>query len=211
MADPRTLLFVDDYDMLRKIYREILTDAGYRVFEAASAAECMKSLSTDIPDLILLDIMMKPVDGWETLRMIRANPTTADLPVVMVSGKAVLPSEVTAYGPLIDGFLRKPLQNAVLISSIKDFFIWFDELKNQCEGARKGGADESAVSSYFTLRRQEKSMRLMLALIKREYESGGDMMANEIISDAIHKIEEFIEDICQKRLIVEKEISRAVS
>ena len=64
MSESRSLLFVDDYDMLRKIYAEIISNAGYRVAQAANADECMEALERDVPDLVLLDIMMKPVDGW---------------------------------------------------------------------------------------------------------------------------------------------------
>ena len=198
MSDDRSILFVDDYDMLRKIYVEILSTAGYRMMEAANADECMQSLAREVPDLILLDIMMKPVDGWETLRQIRSLPTSATVPVVMVSGKAILPSEVTAYGPLIDGFMRKPLLNSVLLSKIKDFFIWFDTLKEQCRTARSQGVDETIVSSYFSLMRQERSMTIMLDMIRKEYDSAGDQMAVGIINEAMQGIEVTIHDVSAK-------------
>ena len=189
MVGVRSLLFVDDYDMLRKIYVDILTDAGYQVMDASGAEECMQALSRKVPDLILLDIMMKPVDGWETLLQIRSYPPSAHTPVVMISGKAILPAEVTRYGPLTDGFLRKPLQNAVLISAIAEFFEWYDELKKQCDAARAGGVDESVINSYFSLKRQERSIHRMLEIIRKEYGAGSDLMAAEIIADSIREIE----------------------
>jgi two-component system, OmpR family, response regulator len=198
MSGSRSLLFVDDYDMLRKIYVDILSDAGYQVMAASGAEQCMQALTRKIPDLILLDIMMKPVDGWETLLQIRSYPPALNVPVVMISGKAILPAEITRYGPLTDGFLRKPLQNATLIASIEEFFGWFEALTTQCDAARARGADEATVTSYFTLKRQERSVSRMLSIIRKEYGSGSDQMAAEIITDSINEIEDFIREISEK-------------
>ena len=203
MVGTRSLLFVDDYDMLRKIYVDILSDAGYQVMDASGAEQCMQALTEKIPDLILLDIMMKPVDGWETLLQIRAYPPSSGIPVVMISGKAILPSEVTRYGPLTDGFLRKPLQNAALISSIAEFFTWFEALKTQCEEARAKGADDAAVTSYFSLMRQERAVNRMLEIIRNEYGAGSDQMAADIIAESISEIEKSLADITRKIQITE--------
>ena len=198
MSGSRSLLFVDDYDMLRKIYVDILSDAGYQVMEAADAVLCMEALSKAIPDLILLDIMMKPVDGWETLLQIRSFPPAAGVPIVMISGKAILPAEVVRYGPLIDGFLRKPLQNAALIASIAEFLSWFEDLKAQCEDARAHGVDDASVASFFSLKRQDHSITRMLTMIRKEYGSGSDQMAADIIAESINEIEVFHTDIIRK-------------
>lgn len=206
MSESRSLLFVDDYDMLRKIYAEIISNAGYRVAEAANVDQCMEHLQQEIPDLILLDIMMKPVDGWETLRRIRSYPPSAVVPVVMISGKAILPSEVIRYGPQIDGFMRKPLQNALLLSSISDFFSWIDNLKERCKQAREKNADESELSLYFSLKRQEHSVRRMLSIIHAEYSTSADMMAAQLIADSLKEVENFADDITQKILVMEARI-----
>jgi len=195
MPDSRSILFVDDYDMLRQIYVEILTNAGYRVEEAADADQCMQVLQREIPDLILLDIMMKPVDGWEVLRQIRACPDAGDVPVIMVSGKAILPSEISEYGPMIDGFMRKPLLNEALLANIREFFSWFDALEEDCKKARFQGTDESVISSYRSLRRKERSLSVMLAMIRREYDTGGDKIASEIINEAMNNVDSMILDI----------------
>ncbi|MFH0968272.1 MAG: response regulator [Methanobacteriota archaeon] len=207
MTGTRSLLFVDDYDMLRKIYVDILSDAGYQVTDASSAKQCMEALSKKIPDLILLDIMMKPVDGWETLLQIRAYPPALGVPVVMISGKAILPVEVIRYGPLIDGFLRKPLQNAILIASIAEFFGWFEALKVQCASARAKGADDSVVAEYFSLKRQDKAIKRMLSIIQKEYGGGSDRIAVDSITDSINEIETFHEGITQRLEIVEPRLS----
>lgn len=202
----RSILFVDDYDMLRRIYMELLSDAGYRVMGAANADECMASLACEIPDLILLDIMMKPVDGWATLRMIRSFPPSSGIPIIMISGKAILPQEVTQYGPLIDGYMRKPLQNAFLISSIAEYFSWFDSLRDRCEAAITAGRNPDDVALFFTLKRQERSVHLMYWMIKTEYEKNRDPASPHILIDAFNSIEAYIADMTEQIQVVESHI-----
>ena len=146
----------------------------------------------------------------ETLRRIRSFPPSSDVPVVMISGKAILPSEVIRYGPMIDGFMRKPLQNAMLLSSISDFFIWIEELSAKCTAAREKGANDLLVSSYFSLKRQEKSVRRMLSIIQTEYSSSEDMMAAQLIADSLKEVEVFAQGICEKISAVEDEIGSAI-
>ncbi len=207
MTSARSLLFVDDYDMLRKIYVDILSDAGYQVTGASGADQCMQALLREVPDLILLDIMMKPVDGWETLLQIRSYPPALGVPVIMISGKAILPVEVTRFGPLTDGFFRKPLQNAVLIASIAEFFRWFEALQGQCAEARAKGADDAAVASYFSLKRQERAINRMLSIIQKEYGGGSDQTEVNSIADSISEIITFIKEISQKIEIIESDLS----
>lgn len=195
----RSILFVDDYDMLRKIYLEILSDAGYEVQGASGAKECMESLSQGIPDLILLDIMMKPVDGWTTLNQIRTFPSSSRVPVIMISGKAILPQEITNYAPSIDGYLRKPLQNVTLLQSIEEFFIWFEELTTECQSVRNAGADPNLVDQYFLFRREYRSSRQMNEMIHREYDKGRDNHPSDILTEAFAEIDTYVQEV-EKRL-----------
>lgn len=195
----RSILFVDDYDMLRKIYLEILSDAGYTVQGASGAKECMESLTCSVPDLILLDIMMKPVDGWTTLSQIRAFPSSSRLPVIMISGKAILPQEITCYSPSIDGYLRKPLQNVTLLQSIEEFFTWFEQLTTECDRARNAGADPDLVDQYFSIRREYRSCSQMSEMIHREYDKGRDNHSSDILTEAFAEIDSYVREV-EKRL-----------
>lgn len=194
----RSILFVDDYDMLRKIYLEILSDAGYEVQGASGAKECMESLSQGVPDLILLDIMMKPVDGWTTLNQIRTFSSSSQVPVIMISGKAILPQEITNYAPSIDGYLRKPLQNVTLLQSLEDFFIWFEKLTTECERARKNGGDPDLVDQYFSITREYRSSRQMNEMIHREYDKGRDNQPSDILTEAFAEIDSYIQTVEKK-------------
>jgi CheY-like chemotaxis protein len=183
--------------MLRKIYVEILSEAGYQIQDAASADECMQVLSREIPDLILLDIMMKPVDGWATLIQIRDNLPSSQVPVIMISGKAILPQEVTQYGPLIDGYLRKPLQNVTLLNALSDFFTWYEKLSKEMNIAKTSGKDPNLVDSYFQLRREYHSVTHMYGMIQHEYDKTRDSITTNILADSFEEIDKHIAQLTQ--------------
>lgn len=116
-----TLLLVDDNQTLVDLFAEGLTRQGFEVTIAYSGPECLEILKTKQPDIILLDIMMPGMDGWETVQNIRELPDCRKIPVLMVTAKALLAEEQLAYGDLIDGFLLKPFTLADLAVRIRDF------------------------------------------------------------------------------------------
>ena len=105
-----TILCVDDNADLVELLSELLKMMGYEVRTAPGGDECLRMINGERfhPDLILLDIMMEPMDGWETLGHIRENPVSRDIPVVMLTGKYPTMSEAETYGPMIDDYLMKP-------------------------------------------------------------------------------------------------------
>jgi CheY-like chemotaxis protein len=84
-----TILVVDDNPSLVDVLLEMLHQGKYRAFGVYSGEECLKILKDVKPDLILLDIMMEPMDGWETLVKIKGEITTAQIPVLMLTAKEV--------------------------------------------------------------------------------------------------------------------------
>src|SRR5260370_27956272 len=83
-----TLLIVDDDARTRKKLRQIFGDAGYRVFDADDAPSALRLLSEETCDLVVLDLEMPDVDGFALCRMLRAQPATTNLPVVVSSASA---------------------------------------------------------------------------------------------------------------------------
>ena len=107
MADPITVLAVDDQPQNLRLLDAVLSPRGYRVITATSGEEAVKFLSQEIPDLVLLDIVMPGMDGYEVCRRIRGDPATAFLPVVMItaSGEQEKLSSIEAGA---DDFVNKP-------------------------------------------------------------------------------------------------------
>jgi CheY-like chemotaxis protein len=91
-----------------------LGQAGYQVTSAANGFQGLKMARTDSPDLILLDLMLPGIDGFEVLNQLRADPQTADMPVVIISAKSGQADVETANRIGADGYLVKPFRSAEL-------------------------------------------------------------------------------------------------
>jgi excisionase family DNA binding protein len=113
-----SILIVDDDPGLRGFVRARLELEGYSVREAGSAEEGLAALDQESPDLILLDVMMPKVDGWEMLRRVREKHGVGAMPVLMFSGK-VDESETDAASRGAQGFIGKPFDPQQLIESAK--------------------------------------------------------------------------------------------
>jgi excisionase family DNA binding protein len=113
------VLIVDDDPGLRAFVRARLELEGYVVREAGSAEEGLTALEEGAPDLILLDVMMPQVDGWEMLRRVQERHGVGAIPVLMFSGKvdAAAAREASARGA--QGFIGKPFDPQQLIESAK--------------------------------------------------------------------------------------------
>jgi excisionase family DNA binding protein len=113
------VLIVDDDERLREYVRVNLEAEGYEVREAGSAEEGLNALGERSPDLILLDVMMPQVDGWETLRRIQEHTGIGAIPVIMFSGKVDEESAAEAQQRGAQGFIGKPFDPRSLIDSTK--------------------------------------------------------------------------------------------
>src|SRR5215208_7908125 len=102
------VLVVDDDARLREYVRVNLEAEGYEVRDAGSADDALTALGEQSPDLILLDVMMPQVDGWETLRRIQEHTGVGAIPVIMFSGKVDERSAAEAESRGVQGFIGKP-------------------------------------------------------------------------------------------------------
>jgi len=113
------VLIVDDDEGVREYVRVNLEAEGYLVREAASAAEGLTALGEESPDLILLDVMMPQVDGWEMLQQIHEHTGVGAIPVIMFSGKVDERSAAEAESRGAQAFIGKPFDPRSLIESTK--------------------------------------------------------------------------------------------
>ena len=114
-----TVLVVDDDPGVRQVVRLSLELEGYMVKEAGGAEEGLAAVEDEAPDLILLDVMMPQVDGWEMLRRIQERHGAGSIPIVMFSGKvdAQTAAQATARGA--QGFVGKPFDPQQLVDQAK--------------------------------------------------------------------------------------------
>jgi CheY-like chemotaxis protein len=113
------VLVVDDDAQVREVVRANLELEGYTVREAANAEEGLAALEEEAPDLILLDVMMPQVDGWEMLRRVQERHGIGAIPVVMFSGKLDEASLAEAADRGAQGFIGKPFDLRSLIEQTK--------------------------------------------------------------------------------------------
>lgn len=113
------ILVVDDDARLREYLRVNLEMEGYEVVEAGSAEEGLAALDEEPPDLILLDVMMPGVDGWQMLSRVRERHGLASIPVVMFSGKVDSEQAAAAEEAGAQAFIGKPFDPQQLIASTK--------------------------------------------------------------------------------------------
>jgi twitching motility two-component system response regulator PilG len=110
----RTILLVDDSSTVRAVAASSLRKSGYDVVTAESGEEALEKLAELNPGLILLDIKMPGLDGYEVCKRIRSNPTTRDLPVIMLSGKDAFYDKVRGRLAGCNAYITKPCSANVL-------------------------------------------------------------------------------------------------
>ena len=117
-TDGAVILVVDDLPQNVKLMDAVLTPRGFVVHTASSGEEALEWLSTQVPDLVLLDILMPGIDGYETCRQIRANEATSFLPVVMVTASGQ-EQKLRAIEAGADDFVTKPFEQAELLARVR--------------------------------------------------------------------------------------------
>ena len=108
MSDPRRVLVVDDQDDIREMARLVLAGAGYEVVTASSGREALGLARASSFDLVLLDINMPELDGWATLRLLRADEAQDALPVAMFSVKSEVRDKVAGLKDGAIDYITKP-------------------------------------------------------------------------------------------------------
>ena len=107
-APAALILVVDDYEDNRDMYSQYLQFAGLRVAEAANGKEALSKTMELMPDLIVMDLSLPGVDGWQATRMIKQDPKTSDILVLALTGHALEGASQGAKDAGCDAFLTKP-------------------------------------------------------------------------------------------------------
>lgn len=114
----RTILLVEDNEDNRIIYATALRYAGYNVLEAVTGTQGVQQARDNQPDLILMDISVPELDGWEATAVLKADPRTQRIPVVAVTAHALPGDEERSLQAGCDGYLAKPIPPASLIADV---------------------------------------------------------------------------------------------
>lgn len=118
MSDRRLIYAVDDELSIREVYRYAIGGAGFDIQCFENGEGLFTAINAQLPDLVLLDIMLDGADGYELLSALRINPLTADIPVIMVSAKGEEIDKVRGLDLGADDYLAKPFGVLELIARI---------------------------------------------------------------------------------------------
>ena len=133
MIDEQRILVVDDQQDIRDMTALVLSGAGYRVDTVASGESALSTLEQERFDLVLLDINMPGMDGWETLRLIRCDEDLTGLPVVMFSVKGEIRDKIESLQEGAVDFVTKPFVVDDLIERVGKVLA---DARHQAGGAR---------------------------------------------------------------------------
>jgi CheY-like chemotaxis protein len=118
---PVRLLLVEDTDDLRRLFSRVLKANGFDVLEASDGHEALELLEGFRPELVVTDLMMPGMDGFELIRRVRAIPGLADLPIVAITAAATAEAECEARRAGAADILPKPLDSRDLLRRLEEF------------------------------------------------------------------------------------------
>jgi two-component system cell cycle response regulator DivK len=119
VAKKALVLVVDDFTDNREMYSEYLTYCGFDVIEAKNGKEAIETAQEKLPDIIIMDLSLPVMDGWEATRRLKADERTREIPVVALTGHALAGHSQGAKEAGCDSFLAKPCLPDQLVAEIK--------------------------------------------------------------------------------------------
>ena len=115
------ILIVEDQEDNRMIMRDVLSAAGYELIEAVNGKDGISRAQSDRPDLILMDIQMPVLDGYEATRQIKADPNLKSTPIIAVTSYALSGDEAKARAAGCDGYVSKPFSPRQLLARVREY------------------------------------------------------------------------------------------
>lgn len=117
----KRILAVDDQEDNRRILRDLLTTAGYEVIEAATGEDAVALAEAQMPDLILMDIQLPGIDGYEATRRIKADARLRPIPLIVVTSYALSGDDAKAFDAGADAYVSKPFSPRALLAKVREY------------------------------------------------------------------------------------------
>jgi len=115
------ILVIEDQEDNRRIVRDLLTSVGYELIEAVDGEAGVEAAADHVPDLILMDIQLPGIDGYEATRQIKAKPDLQHIPIIAVTSYALSGDDVKAYEAGCNGYVAKPFSPRALLTKIREY------------------------------------------------------------------------------------------
>jgi two-component system cell cycle response regulator DivK len=117
----KCILVVEDHEDNRQILRDMLSAAGYEMVEAHDGEQALEKVAASRPDLILMDIQLPGIDGYEVTRRIKADPALAAIPIIAVTSYALAGDDAKAKAAGCDDYVAKPFSPRQLLTKIREY------------------------------------------------------------------------------------------
>jgi two-component system, cell cycle response regulator DivK len=117
----KCILVVEDQEDNRRILRDLLTSRGYELVEAKDGEQALALAQHQRPDLILMDVQIPVIDGYEVTRRIKSNPALRDIPIIVVTSYALSGDESKARAAGCNGYVSKPYSTRQLLAKIREY------------------------------------------------------------------------------------------
>lgn len=209
----KKILIVDDEPEIIDIVKKMLRDK-YEVIEAYDGEECYKKAKEEKPDLILLDILMPKMNGWETLRKIKEDEELKDIPVSMLTALPLTPDD-TKDKPIdkIENYIVKPFTRETLLKKIEDIFEREKEARETYEELKKEVGKEVADEYMRLIKAINRHRRLIGVIIDSAAEEFKQSVRNLIISqkrliETMDRRAKEIEKLLEKRKKEKENVSK---
>ncbi|OPX71264.1 MAG: response regulator PleD [Methanoregulaceae archaeon PtaB.Bin108] len=164
-----TVMVIDDSPFIVDIFVTMLQRGGYQTVAAYGGQEALDTLATVKPDLILLDIMMEPMDGWATLMHLKNTPELKEIPVMMLTAKQLTPSEAQEYGIYIEDYIMKPITHKELYEAIEGQLKRKRMIEIDIQNAIAAGIDQKTIDEYRRLWKSIDINNRLLKLLENTY------------------------------------------
>ncbi|MCS3515959.1 EAL domain-containing response regulator [Pseudomonas grimontii] len=174
-SQPATLLIVDDEPQVRKLLETLLQHEGYQTLSAGSGEEALQLVAKQPPDLILLDIMMPGMDGYEVASQLKGNLATASIPIIMLSALSESSARVTGLETGAEEFISKPVERVELWLRVRNLLrlkAHGDQLKRHSqllEQQLQQHTSDNARMNVHDLARQDLEQALRQAVERGEF------------------------------------------
>lgn len=193
---PPTVLIVDDEPALNELFVIGLNKYGFKTEGVLGGRECLDLLSTDYrPDLILLDMMMEPMDGWETLNHLKKINDVKRIPVIMQTGKNLTYKEAVQFSYCIEDYIMKPITPKRCIDYITSALEKVRLIENIIENGLHAGYPEEKIKRFAHLYRTIHVAKRMLVILDERYgvrgrDDGDENFGPEEYLEFLEKLEE---------------------
>jgi two-component system cell cycle response regulator DivK len=117
----RRILVVEDHEENRRILRLLLNSAGFELLEAETGEEGLALAASSRPDLILMDIQLPGIDGYEATRRLKADPALRHIPIIVVTSYALSGDDAKAFAAGCDAYVTKPFVPRQLLAKVREY------------------------------------------------------------------------------------------